>query len=409
MTDDASRAAPMSYDAPFRGLKVIDLSQGLAAPYCGMLLAQHGAEVIKVEPVGGGDWSRILGTTHGEHSAFSISANLGKRSLALDLKPAEGQALLWRLIQGADVLIEGFRPGVMDRLGFGYAAVAAREPRLLYLSVSGFGHAGPLASRPAMDPVIQAYTGLVLDNVGEDGIPRRVPISVIDMTTGLYAFQALSAALYARRDEARGRHLRTSLLEAAAALQIVRLMACYLEDGRTPAVPAPSGVYRTADGWLQLQIVLERDWESLCGVLDLPALPADPRFATREARIAHRQALDAVLRPAFAAQSTAALTRRLAETRVLYQRLNSYLEFLAEPQVAATGLVAWLPQDGPARPVPVPNLPGAPPLAPDGPRARAPRPGEHSAAILREHGLAEAEIAALAARGVVAMPAAVAA
>src|SRR6516164_2566419 len=122
----------MSYAAPFAGLKVIDLSQGVAGPYCGMLLAQHGANVIKVEPTGEGDWARTLGRRYGEHTAYSIATNLGKRSIALDLKSDEGKDVLWRLVQGADVLIEGFRPGVLDRLGFGYAAVAKREPRILY-------------------------------------------------------------------------------------------------------------------------------------------------------------------------------------------------------------------------------------------------------------------------------------
>ncbi|RPI35040.1 MAG: CoA transferase, partial [Hyphomicrobiaceae bacterium] len=201
----------MSYDAPFAGLKVVDLSQGVAGPYCGMLLAQHGADVIKVEPTGEGDWARTLGTRYAGHTAYSLPSNLGKRSIALDLKAAEGKDVLWRLISGADVLLEGFRPGVLDKLGFGYDSVSQREPRLLYLSVSGFGQTGPFSGRPAMDPLLQAFTGLMNDNKGEDGIPHRVPFVVIDMTTALYAFQALSAALYARRSESRGRRIEVSL------------------------------------------------------------------------------------------------------------------------------------------------------------------------------------------------------
>src|SRR5690606_32420460 len=135
----------MSYGSPYAGIKVIDLSQGIAGPYCAMLLAQQGADVIKVEPVDGGDWSRILGTRYADHTAFSIAGNLGKRSIALDLKSEEGKQVLWRLIQGADVFMEGFRPGVIGRLGFGWESVSAREPRLVYLSVSGFGQTGPLA------------------------------------------------------------------------------------------------------------------------------------------------------------------------------------------------------------------------------------------------------------------------
>ena len=144
----------MSYDKPFAGLKVIDVSQGVAGPYCAMLLAQYGANVIKVEPPGVGDWARNLGVVYGDQCAYSLPANLGKRAIALDLKQHDGQAILWRLIAGADVFLQGFRPGVIDRLGFGYAAVAEREPRIIYLSVSGFGQTGPAGgtARDGPDP-----------------------------------------------------------------------------------------------------------------------------------------------------------------------------------------------------------------------------------------------------------------
>ncbi|MBV8185655.1 MAG: CoA transferase [Alphaproteobacteria bacterium] len=171
----------MSYEAPFAGLKVVDLSQGIAGPYCAMLLAQYGADVIKVEGIGEGDWVRTIGTRYGDHSTFSVIGNLGKRSIAVDLKSEAGKQIVWRLIEGADVFLEGFRPGVIKRLGFDYPAVSAREPRILYLSISGFGQSGPLAERPAMDPVLQAYTGLMVENRGEDGIPHRVPVIVVDM------------------------------------------------------------------------------------------------------------------------------------------------------------------------------------------------------------------------------------
>ena len=165
----------MSYETPYAGLKVVDLSQGVAGPYCAMMLAQYGANVIKVEPTDTGDWSRALGTIYGDQTVYSIPANIGKRSIAVDLKDDRGRDIVWRLIQGADVFLQGFRPGVIERLGFGYDAVSAREPRILYVSVSGFGQRGPLSERPAMDPVLQAYTGLMAENVGQDGIPHRIP------------------------------------------------------------------------------------------------------------------------------------------------------------------------------------------------------------------------------------------
>jgi crotonobetainyl-CoA:carnitine CoA-transferase CaiB-like acyl-CoA transferase len=392
------------YDAPFAGLKVIDLSQGVAGPYCAMLLAQHGADVIKIEPVEAGDWTRILGKIYGDHTAYSIPANLGKRSVALDLKNADGKAVLWRLLDGADVMIEGFRPGVTARLGFGYDAVAARNKRMLYLSISGFGQTGSLAERPAMDPVVQAYTGLMMENRGEDGIPHRVPIIAIDMTTGLYAFQALSGALYARRDQPHGRYIETSLMQAAASLQVVRMMGTALEDGVAPQAAVPGGVFKTADGWMQITVVQERDWVALCKAIDLPALAADPRFAARGGRYDNQDALYAVLRPALAAMTTQDLDRRLADARVMHERLNSYLEFLAQPHVVESGLIAWLSQPGLTRPAPVPNLPGLPRLIDGTARATAPACGEHTQAVLAEHGYSPAQIAELAARGIVGLP-----
>src|SRR6202051_226398 len=158
----------MDWDKAFAGVKVIDLSGGGAGPSCAMMLAQHRADVIKVEtPPHGGDWCGSLGRTYEDHSACSLCGTLGKRSLAVDLKTAEGKEILWRLIHGADVFIEGFRPGTIQRFGFGYDAVSAKVPGIIYYSISGFGQTGPLAARPAMDPVLQAFTGIVTENKGE--------------------------------------------------------------------------------------------------------------------------------------------------------------------------------------------------------------------------------------------------
>jgi crotonobetainyl-CoA:carnitine CoA-transferase CaiB-like acyl-CoA transferase len=392
----------MSYDAPFAGLKVVDLSQGIAGPYCAMLLAQHGAEVIKVEGIGEGDWARTLGTRYGSHSAYSIIGNLGKKSIAVDLKTEAGKQVLWRLLEGADVFLEGFRPGAIRRLGFDYDSIAAREPRLLYLSISGFGQSGPLSERPAMDPVLQAYTGLMIENRGEDGIPHRVPVIVVDMSTALYAFQALSAALYARRDETRGRYIDVSLMQAATALQSIRLMACHLEGGTMKPGGAPGGVFQVADGWMSMVALNDRDWRGLCAALQLPALADDPRFATAALRLANSDELYAIVRPALAAEPWSVWSQRLTEARLMHERLNSYAEFLDQPHVRETGLIQWLTQAGLNRPVPVPALPGMLRQAEGTPRGTAPVTGQHTANILSEHGFSAAEIAALLAQGTVA-------
>jgi crotonobetainyl-CoA:carnitine CoA-transferase CaiB-like acyl-CoA transferase len=392
----------MSYDAPFAGLKVVDLSQGVAGPYCGMLLAQHGANVIKVEPTGEGDWARTLGKRYGDQSAYSIPSNLGKRSVALDLKSGEGKAVLWRLIAGADVLLEGFRPGVLERLGFGYRAVAAREPRILYLSVSGFGQTGPLCGRPAMDPVLQAFTGLMIDNKGEDGTPHRVPFVVVDMSTALYAFQALSAALYARRDQPRGRRIEVSLLQTAGAMQVIRMMMVYLE-GEQVRRSMPSGVFKTADGWLQFLVVRQDSWVKFCRmVLGMPELASEPRFADDARRTINEEALMAIVRPAIAAKPTAYWSERLHEADIMHERLNTFREFLRHPQAEAIGLVSWLEPSGTPEPVPVPNVAGIAPFTKGTPRATPPRLGQHTSEVLGEHGFSAADIASLTERKVIA-------
>jgi crotonobetainyl-CoA:carnitine CoA-transferase CaiB-like acyl-CoA transferase len=391
----------MSYEAPFAGLKVVDLSQGVAGPYCGMLLAQHGADVIKVEPTGEGDWSRTLGKRYGTHTAYSLPTNLGKRSIALDLKSDAGKDVLWRLVAGADVLLEGFRPGVLERLGFGYEAVAGREPRILYLSVSGFGQTGPLAGRPAMDPVLQAFTGLMLDNKGEDGIPHRVPFVVIDMSTALYAFQALSAALYARRDEPRGRRIEVSLLQAAAAVQAIRTMMVYLE-GEQIKRAMPSGVFKTADGWLQFLIIRDQHWVSFCDLLGRPDLTRDPRFADVEARSRNEAELMGIVRPAIAEKPTAHWAERLKEADIMHERLNSFREFLVQPQTEAMSLIGWMKLAEAPEPIPLPNIAGIASFADGTSRGTSPVLGQHTTEVLREHGFAPADIAALVQRGVVA-------
>jgi crotonobetainyl-CoA:carnitine CoA-transferase CaiB-like acyl-CoA transferase len=393
----------MSYTAPFAGLKVIDLSQGVAGPYCGMLLAQHGANVIKVEPTGEGDWARTIGRRYGGHTAYSIPTNLGKRSIALDLKSDEGKQVLWRLIGGADVLIEGFRPGVLARLGFGYDTVSGREPRILYLSVSGFGQAGPLSGQPAMDPVLQAFTGLMMDNKGEDGIPHRVPFVIIDMSTALYAFQALSAALYARRDEPRGRRIEVSLLEAASAIQVIRMMMVYLE-GENVKRAMPSGVFKTADGWLQFLVIRDDSWARFCKVIGRPELAMDQRFVDGDARSRNEAELMAIVRLAIAAQPTAYWAERLREADIMHERLNSFREFLGHPQAEAVGLISWLEPEGPPAPIPIVNIAGIAPFAGDSLRAATPLLGQHTADILREHGFTAGDIASLIERRIVEQP-----
>ena len=398
----------MDWDAAYAGVKVIDLTGGVAGPSCAMMLAQHGADVIKVEtPHGGGDWSRILGRTYADHSAFSVYGTLGKRSVAVDLKTPEGTEILWRLVKGADVFMEGFRPGTIQRYGFGYDAVSAREPGILYYSISGFGQTGPLAARPAMDPVLQAFIGIVNENRGDrDNHPHRFAISAIDMFTGLLGFQALSTSLHiqARQKVKQGRFIEASLMQGGAMLAVIRLIAQYLERGSAQRTSMPNGVFDTADGQLNVTMVRPTDWPPFCEAIERADLLEDDRFASHAARGSNLDALYGVVRPAIKAKSTEWLAKRFSARNIMNYRVNSYEEFLKEEQVAAAGIMSWLTQPGFSELVPMPNIPGLPNFESGTKRAHAPRLGEHTREVLREHGYAEAEIAALIAKKVVAGP-----
>ena len=396
----------MDYHSAFAGMKVIDLSGGVAGPSCAMMLAQHGADVIKVEtPHGGGDWSRILGRTYEDHSAFSLYGTLGKRSVALDLKTPEGKAVLWRLVKGADVFIEGFKPGTIQRLGFGYDAVRAVEPGIIYYSISGFGQTGPLAERPAMDPVLQAFIGIETENKGEhDNHPHRIAISLIDMFSGLLGFQAIATSLYVRREQKvkQGRFIELSLMQGGAMLSVIRMIAHHLEHGVTQRTSMPNGVFNTADGQINITMVRPANWPPFCEAIEATALLEDPRFSTHAARAQNLDELYVVLRPIIAARTTAWLSERLTANGIMNGKVNSYEEFLQTEQVAATGIMSWLAQPGVPGTVPMPNIPGLPPFESGSKRAHAPTLGEHTRDVLAEHGYSAAEIAGLYEKKVVA-------
>jgi len=305
------------------------------------------------------------------------------------------------------VFMEGLRPGTMRRYGFGYDPVSAKEPGILYYSVSGFGQTGPLASRPAMDPVLQAFIGIVNENRGDhDNHPHRIAISLIDMFTGLLGFQAISTSLHvqARQKVKQGRYLEASLMQGGAMLSVIRMIAQYLERGQATRTSMPNGVFDTADGQLNVTMVRPNDWKPFCEVLERADLLDDPRFSTHAARGKNLDELYTIVRPVFKAKSTEWLAQRFTERDIMNYRVNSYEEFLREEQVAATGIISWLTQPGFAELVPMPNIPGLPAFESGTKRAHAPRLGEHTREVLLEHGYSEFEIATLIDKGVVGEP-----
>ena len=237
-----------THDAPYRGLRVLDFGQGVASPYCATLLGVYGAQVVKVRTPEG-DWSRYLGTTYGNHTALSAVYNRGERSLCLDLKHDEGIRIARRLASDCDVFIEGFRPGVAARLGIGYEDLARDNPGLIYLSVSGFGQDGPYSKRPGSDSVAQAFSGLVSVNVGNDKTPHRVGTTISDVATGVYAFQAIATALFARATVGTGRWIDVSLPQSTAALLGHKVAEHVLEGGAPRALNVPGGVLSNEE-WL---------------------------------------------------------------------------------------------------------------------------------------------------------------
>ena len=376
----------MSYDAPFAGLKVVDLSQGIAGPYAAMLLAQYGADVIKVEPPEG-DWARALGKRYGDMTAFAIAANLGKRAIVLDLKTEEDRA---------DRCAGSPRPPTCSSSasgrawrrasGFGYEE-SRRSTRASSISRSrASARPGPTRERPAVDTVFQAFTGLMSVNRGARRHPAPRPVIVMDMATALSNFQAMAVALYARRDEPRGRYIESSLLRGGRdAPGGARMIQHHLEGGKPQPGLTPSGTFKASDGWINLTILRDAEFPTLCDALEIPAAKSDPRFATNDSRFANVAALNALLEPAFAGRTTADLSARLRAARLMHQRVNTYLEFLDDPQVKATGAVTWIEQPGLGR-VPVPQVPGLPPLRSGTPRAVAPSLDQHRKEILAELG-----------------------
>ncbi|MDX2158152.1 MAG: CoA transferase [Hyphomicrobiaceae bacterium] len=384
----------MSFDKPYEGIKVVDLSQGVAGPYCAYLLARHGAEVIKVEPLEG-DWSRALGQRYGDHTAFSVAANLGKKSLAVDLKTEAGRRIVEQLIPSADVFLEGFRPGVIDRLGFGYDKLKAVNRGLIYLSVSGFGQVGPLREKPAMDPILQAFTGFMSENKGPDGVPHRTPTIVVDMSTALYSHQAVVAALYAKARGAPGRRINSSLMEAAANLQAIRMMSA-VRDGPFRNVAGPGGTYLASDGgWIQIAAVKNHEFEGVCRVLDKEEWIRDPRFKTTTDRYTHAAWLGEQVAAIIKTRPAAEWRDKLTAAGLQNEIVQTYDDFVRHSHTEASGLISWTEHDGGGAPWATPNPAGTQRLESGAPDAIAPTLGQHTRQILAELGYSASDITAL--------------
>jgi crotonobetainyl-CoA:carnitine CoA-transferase CaiB-like acyl-CoA transferase len=404
---------PTAHSGPLTGIRIIDLSTVLAGPYATMILGDLGADVIKVEPPDGdatrgwgppwvGDLERGTRT-----AAYFLAVNRNKRGVRLDLKSPEGGAVLRRLLAGADVLVENFRPGALDRLGFDDDAVRSLNPALIHLAISGYGRTGPAADRPGYDFVIQATGGLMSitgDADADGGRPTKVGVAISDVVTGLHAAIGILAALLAR--DHIGQRVDVSLLGSTLAILVNQAQNAFV-TGRSPgrrgnAHPniVPYETFMTADGELAVAVGSERQWPRFCDALGLPSLADDPRFATNGDRVDHRDALRPIIAERLAGRSTAEWAAALDAAEVPNGAIAEVGAAFDSPEAVALGMSVEIehPALGVLRQVGIPiafeSTPGAVRTAP-------PLLGEHTDEVLAEAGFDASRITNLRAKGVV--------
>ncbi|RMD49549.1 MAG: CoA transferase [Alphaproteobacteria bacterium] len=377
-------------EAPLAGVRVLELARILAGPWAGQMLADLGADVIKVESPAGDDTRRwgppfIEREDGSREAAYFHCCNRGKRSVTADFATEEGRALVTRLAEGADVVIENFKVGGLARFGLDYASLSARNPGLVYCSITGFGQDGPYAHRAGYDYIIQGMSGLMSITGEPDGQPMKVGVAVTDILTGLNAVAAILAALLQRGRTGRGQHIDMALLDCAVAATANQAMN-YLATGTPPgrlgnAHPnlVPYQVFDCADGWIIIAVGNDAQFRRLCAVLDLPELAADPAFATNAGRVEGRARLVPRINRATARWRRDALLAACEAEGIPAGPINDLADVFADPQVIARGLRI---SPGGIPGVRSPMLFSAAPLRLDRP---APRLDEHGAAI-RAHG-----------------------
>ncbi len=394
---------------PLAGVRVLDASRVLAGPFCGQLLGDLGAEVIKIERPGSGDDTRAWGPPFaGDKSAYFLSCNRNKRALAIDLARPEGVQLLDALLQRSDILLENFRASSADKLGLTPDKLLARHPRLILCSISGFGRTGPLSTWPGYDFAVQGLSGLMSITGPVEGPPCKVGVAVTDIITGLYAGCAVLACLHARQESNHGYAIDLALLDCAVAAQ-VNVAQAYLTSGQLPPRQGnahlqivPYQVFATADDWLILAVGNDGQWQRFCQVAQRLDLAGDSRFTTNTLRVEHRQLLIPLMEELLRTKTCAQWQELLQAAEVPHAPVWNYAQVMAHPQAAARQLrvVVHDPQGRPVDLLASPfHIAGTTLPAPSLP----PRLGQHTTAILQGLlGLDDQNLAELRRLGVIA-------
>ncbi len=400
--------------SPLSGLTVLDLSRVLSGPYCTMQLADMGARVIKVEHPKGGDDTRAWGPPWAgtgdraaiRESSYFLSVNRNKESVAIDFKTPEGRALLDGLIAGADVLIENFRPGTMARLGLDYESLAAKHPRLIYASISGFGQTGPRAREAGYDAMVQAEGGLMSITGGPDSPPVRLGVAISDIAAGMFAMQGVLLALIARGTTGRGQRIDLSMFDATLALLTYQAQRTLLtgvaprRSGNRHASIAPYDTFATSDGTLVLAVGNDDQWQRFCKAATL-SCALDPRFLTNDGRVRHYEQLQPMISTALAADTLEHWLERLREVGVPVGAVRDIDAALSDAQTAARDMVVQV-NHATIGDLPVLGVPVKLSATPGQVLTAPPTLGQHTRAVLAGNlGLADAEIDALDGRGVV--------
>ena len=368
-------------------LLVLDLTGHLSGPYCAMMLADHGAEVIKIErPVKGDEARKMPPFVNGESAPFMIW-NRNKKSVVLDFKEATDREVLLTMVDQADILIENFRPGTLDKLGIGWEVLHARNPRLIYAAISGFGQTGPYRNRGGFDLITQGMSGLASINGPEDGEPYRLPIAISDVTAGMFLAFGILAAVEARHKTGQGQFVETSLLEAATSLGVYEAAHYFATGGRPPRIgqkhrgSSPYRIFATGDGYITFGAAQENFWERLCVIIDMPELREDARFRTNADRVVHNDALIEILEGRLRTKPAAHWLTELEKAGIPCGPVLNYDEVLTDPQILARDMVMPTehPVTGPFRTLGVPVKLSQTPGRVHSP---APRLGEHTAEVL---------------------------